>query len=311
MERIVLMGTPQFAVPTLEMLIENFNLVGVVTQPDRPRGRGKKLGPPPAKIVAVAHGIPVLQPQTLRDPEAVARLAALEPDLIITAAFGQILRAEVLNLPPRGVVNVHASLLPRWRGAAPVAAAIRAGDRETGVTLMQTDEGMDTGPILVRRAVPIRPDHVQGALAQELAQVGADLLRETLPRLFRGELTPQPQDDALATLAPRLKKEDGRIDWAEPALAIERQVRAFDPWPGTFTTWRDESLKILKASAQNVELGQEPPGKVFVPAGRKAVWVATGQGVLQLLQVQTPGKRPMPPLALANGAPDFIGAVLG
>lgn len=304
------MGTPQFAVPSLEVLLEHFNLVGVVTQPDRPRGRGRQLEPPPVKVVAEAHRLPVLQPRTLRAPEALADLAALEPDLLITAAFGQILKPDVLNLPRLGVINVHASLLPRWRGAAPVAAAIRAGDRETGITLMRTEEGLDTGPILARRAIPIRPDHTQGSLAGELALLGAALLRETLPPFFRGEITPQPQDGSLATLAPQLRKEDGRLRWTDPAAAIERQVRAFDPWPGTFALWRDQPLKILKVSVLETWSGKEAPGTVFTEPGRKEILVATAQGAVQLEHVQPPGKRAMSARDLANGAPDFIGALL-
>jgi methionyl-tRNA formyltransferase len=304
------MGTPEFAVPTLEMLIARYNLVGVVTQPDRPKGRGKKLEPSPVKVVAHTRGLPVFQPSTLRTPESVASLADWQPDLIITAAFGQILKRNVLDLPRLGIVNVHASLLPRWRGAAPVAAALRAGDARTGVALVQTGEGLDTGPILATRAIPIQPDHTQGALTAVLAHLGADLLGETLPHLFAGEIRPQAQDDSLATLAPRLRKEDGRIDWSNSTAAIERQVRAFDPWPGTFTHWRGQALRILKVAMTTGPEAYQPPGKVL-RSDKKEVLVATGDGLLRLLELQPPGKRPMTPQALANGAPDFLGAVLG
>jgi methionyl-tRNA formyltransferase len=313
--KIVFMGTPDFAVPSLTALITGkagkASVVAVVTQPDRPKGRGKKLTPPPVKVVAEKAGIKVLQPTTLKSEEAVAELVALEPDLIVVAAFGQILQKNVLTLPRYGCVNIHASLLPRWRGAAPVAAAIRAGDTETGVTLMQMDEEMDTGPIIAQRAMPIRASHTTGALTAELAELGATLLIETLPAWLAGEIKAQPQDDNLATLAPRLKKEEGAIDWTQPAVEIERQVRAFHPWPGTFSQGPRDRIKILavEVASDVVDPGQVEPGTVF-KHGRD-VAVTTGRGALRLVTVQPAGKKEMSAEALLNGQPDLLGAQLG
>ncbi len=307
MAKIVFMGTPDFAVPALTALIEHHTVVGVVTQPDRPKGRGRKLIPSPVKETALAAGVPILQPRTLKDPAAVADLAALKPDAIVVAAFGQILRPNVLTLPPHGCLNIHASLLPRWRGAAPVAAAIRAGDAETGVTLMKMDEGLDTGDIIRARAIPIRPDHTRATLTAELAELGAALLIETLPDWLAGRITPQPQNDALATVAPRIKKEEGRINWRQSAAEIERLTRAFNPWPGAFTLWGDIRIKILTAAV--VKTASAAPGTVFKLDDRIAV--GTGSGALVLKTIQPAGKRAMPAAAFANGASNFIGAVLG
>lgn len=311
------MGTPDFAVPALKALIDApaiktaWHVVAVVTQPDRRSGRGKKVTPSPVKVAALEAGVKVLQPETLRSDSVAAELAALEPDLIVVAAFGQILRRNVLTLPPHGCVNIHASLLPRWRGAAPVAAAIRAGDFDTGVTLMLMDEGMDTGPIIARRRIPIRPDHTRDSLTAELADLGAALLVETLPAWLAGEVQPQPQDDRLATLAPRLKKEEGAIDWRQAAGDIERQVRAFYPWPGTFTVGPRGQFKVLEVEpAANVTppTGSKP-GTVFEQ--NRGVYVVTGQGTLRLVTVQPAGKKEMPAEAMVNGQPELLGAMLG
>ncbi|GIK38812.1 MAG: methionyl-tRNA formyltransferase [Chloroflexota bacterium] len=316
------MGTPDFAVPALSALItppppplqgggvrEGYEVVAVVTQPDRPSGRGKQLIPSPVKRLAQSAGLKVLQPETLKDEAAVAELAALEPDLMVVAAFGQILRQNVLTLPLYGCINIHASLLPRWRGAAPVAAAIRAGDAETGVTLMLMDTGLDTGPMLARRSVPITPQHTAGTLTAELAEVGAALLLETLPAWFAGEIEPQPQDNSQATLAPRLKKEQGVIHWTQSAVEIERQVRAFDPWPGTFTEGPRGPFKILVVEvAEMIGPSQAGPGTVFKYQGR--VYVSTGQGVVRLVIVQPAGKKEMTAEAMLNGQPELLGARL-
>ncbi|MBN1217419.1 MAG: methionyl-tRNA formyltransferase [Anaerolineae bacterium] len=310
------MGTPDFAVPALSALISSaaskpWEVVAVVTQPDRPRGRGKKLAAPPVKSVAQQAGINVLQPKTLRTQEAVAGLAVLKPDLIVVAAFGQILRRNVLDLPPHGCLNIHASLLPRWRGAAPVIAAIQAGDTQTGITLMLMDEGLDTGPIIAQRRIPITTSHTGGILTAELAELGATLLVETLPAWLARDITPQPQNDTLVTLAPRLKKEDGAIDWSQPAIAIERQVRAFDPWPGTFTEGPRGPFKVLAvevaAAVSNSVQGE--PGTVF--KYQRGVYVSTGQGSIRLVTVQPAGKKEMTAEAMLNGQPDLWGAKLG
>ena len=312
--RIVFMGTPDFAVPALKSLLDpppgdSWQVVTVVTQPDRPSGRGRKLTPSPVKVAAEQAGTPVWQPETLRTEAAVTQLAALKSDLIVVAAFGQILRQNVLGLPPRGCINIHASLLPRWRGAAPITAAIRAGDAETGITLMQMDAGLDTGPIIVQRAIPIRTDHTTGTLTTDLAQVGAALLIETLPAWLAGQITPRPQDSERVTLAPRLKKEEGEIDWSRPAVEIERLVRAFQPWPGTYTQGPRGEFKVLAVELVSEITGQGEPGTVFKRAGQ--VYVTTGQGVIRLITVQPAGKKEMAAVAMLNGQPELAGSKLG
>jgi methionyl-tRNA formyltransferase len=262
------------------------------------------------KVVAEQAKLKVLQPETLRDEAAVAELAALQPDLMVVAAFGQILRKNVLSLPRHGCLNVHASLLPRWRGAAPVAAAIRAGDTETGVTIMLMDEGLDTGPMVACRAIPITPHHTGGTLTAELAEVGAGLLVEILPGWLVGQLETQPQDSSLATLAPRLKKEEGEINWLQTATEIERQVRAYNPWPGTFTSGPRGAFKVVAAEVAlkaTSPLGAEP-GTVFRQQGR--VYVTTGKGVIRLLAVQPAGKKEMTAEAMLNGQPELVGSRL-
>jgi methionyl-tRNA formyltransferase len=305
--KIIFMGTPEFAVPALSALLASeYDLVAVVTQPDRPSGRGKKLSPPPVKLVAERAGVKVLQPRTVTSPDTFAALEALSPDVIIVAAFGQILRQKVLALPPYGCLNVHASLLPRWRGAAPVNAAIQAGDSETGVTIMHMEAGLDTGPTLSKQAIPITSQHTAGSLTAELAELGAKLLRETLPLWLEGRITPEPQNEAQATYAPRLRKEDGLIDWSQSAVEIERGVRAFDPWPGTFTSGPRGPIKVLalKLAGENV-VQQGLPGTVFTQPRR--VYVSTGAGVVELISVQPAGKNVMSAEALLNGQPELSG----
>jgi methionyl-tRNA formyltransferase len=313
--RIIFMGTPEFALPTLQALIAHFHVVGVVTQPDRPAGRGRAIQPPPVKPLAVAHNLPVYQPKTLRRDEAVAQLASWAPDLIVTAAIGLILPPEVLNLPARGTLNVHASLLPRWRGAAPIQAAILAGDDQTGVTIMWTEEGLDTGPILSQRAIPIAPRETAASLHDKLAPLGAQLLIDTLPAYLDGTLEPQPQPAEGVTIAQRIRKEDGRVDWERPAAAIDRQVRAFTPWPGAFSFWEGRRLKILETfpSPTSVPLEQgeipSPPGTVVQTNGHPAV--VTGDGLLRLDQLQMAGRRATSGGEFLHGHADFIGARLG
>lgn len=290
--RIVFMGSPEFALPTLKKLTEHYSVVGVVTQPDRPAGRGREMKPPPVKLLAESIGLPVIQPSRLREPEAIEQLRAWAPDLIVVAAFGQILRQEVLDLPPYGCVNVHASLLPRWRGAAPINAAILHGDEQTGVTIMCMDAGLDTGPILSQQAIPIEPDDTAATLGEKLARLGADLLIETLPPYLEGELQPQPQDDSLATYAPMLKKEDGWLDFRRPAAMLARQVRAYHPWPGAFYEgWPGGHLKVLRASSVLDAHLQLNPGERAIYQGLPAVHAA--DGLLILEEVQPAGKKAM------------------
>ena len=311
MERIVFMGTPSFAVPALEALVAqgSYELVCVVTQPDRPAGRGRRLAAPAVKEAALAHGLPVWQPRTLRDPEAVEKLRALSPTVIVVAAFGQILSPDVLAIPSRGCLNVHASLLPRWRGAAPIPAAILAGDEETGVTIMLLDEGMDTGPILAQASLPIRPEDTTGSLTERLATLGADLLIATLPHWLAGEIQPRPQDHSQATMCRPLRKEEGRLDWSRPAIELERRVRAYNPWPGAYTTWRGQRLKVLRAASLMDWHGPQPPGQVIaLPEGTA---VATGKGALLLLEVQLAGRRAMVIADFLRGRKEFVGSRLG
>ncbi len=309
MARIVFMGTPSFAVPVLRALADHHQVVGVVTQPDRRAGRGRRLTVSPVKEAALALGLPLFQPPTLRTAEAAQRLAAWQPAVIVVAAFGQILRPPLLSLPPHGCLNVHASLLPRWRGASPVAAAILAGETVTGVSLMLMDEGMDTGPILARRSCPIAPDDTTGALTGRLAEMGAQLLIETLPRWLAGGIRPRPQDDDRATYCRLLKKEDGRLDWTRPAAYLERQVRACDPWPGAFTTWQGRRLKVLRARARPEVPADGPPGRVLDLS--PGLGVSTGQGVLELIEVQLAGKKPLPAGTFARGQKGLLGSRLG
>ncbi len=309
MTRLIFMGTPDFARPVLEELIAPYQIVAVVTQPDRPAGRGRKTTIPPVKAVALAHDLPVLQPVTLRQPQVVAQLAALAPQVIVVAAYGQILPRQVLTIPPQGCLNVHASLLPRHRGAAPVAAAILAGDEVTGVTIMLMEEGLDTGPILAQAECHIAPQDTTESLSGELALLGAALLSETLPGWLRGEIKPQPQDESQATHSPLISKQDGLLDWTQPALKLWRQVRAYHPWPGAYTYCRGKRLKILRASPLPDWAGQEKPGAVLsLPEG---LAVAAAEGALLLEEVQLAGKRCMAGPAFACGQKDLIGSCLG
>jgi methionyl-tRNA formyltransferase len=313
MARIVFMGTPEFAVPALQALARDHQVVGVVTQPDRPAGRGRRLVAPPVKAAAQALGLEVIQPPSLRQPEAVARLRAWQPDLVVVAAFGQILRPEVLAIPPHGCLNVHASLLPRYRGAAPIPAAILAGDDRTGVTIMRMDEGLDTGPMLAQAEWPVGPQDTTASLTAVLARLGAGLLQEVLPGWLAGLIVPQPQDESQATFCRTLRKEDGLLDWTMPAAHLDRQVRACDPWPGAYTTWAGDRLKILRArplpglpGALRAQYAE--PGRVLDLA--PGTGVATGEGVLELLEVQLAGKSAMDVRAFSQGRRDFVGSLL-
>ena len=295
------MGSPDFSVPTLRALAAaGYELVGVVTQPDRPAGRGNKLTPPPVKVAADELGIATIQPQRLRQPEAMEQLKAWAPDLVVVAAFGQILRPEVLDLPRFGCINVHASLLPRWRGAAPIQACILAGDAESGVTIMQMDPGIDTGPMLSQRAIRLAEDETGGSLFERISALGAELLLETLPPYINGELSPQPQPAEGATYAPMLKKEDGLLDFGQSAIQLERRVRAMSPWPGAFFEWQGAPLKIHKA---RVASGRADAGQRIIHNGLPAV--GTTDNLLVFDELQPAGKKSMPGKAFLAGARDW------
>jgi len=295
--KIVFMGSPDFALSTLRALHAHYPVVGVFTQPDRAAGRGRELKPPPVKTLALELGIPVLQPEKLREPEAMQQLHAWAPDVIVVAAFGQILRQEVLDLPEFGCINVHTSLLPRWRGAAPINAAILHGDEETGVTIMKMDAGLDTGPILAQRSVRIQQDETSGSLFETLSQLGADLLLETLPKYFNGQIAPTPQPEEGVTYAGMLKKQEGELDFSRPAVELERKVRAFNPWPGTYFDWNGNPLKVHRASCGS---GKKRVGERVIHNGLPAI--ATSDGVLILEEVQPAGKKPMSGKAFLAGA---------
>lgn len=294
------MGSPEFALPSLRTLAGVHDVVGVVTQPDRASGRGREVKMPPVKTLALELGIPVMQPEKLRAPEAMEQLRAWQPDLIVVAAFGQILKQDVLDLPRFGCLNVHASLLPRWRGAAPINAAILHGDEETGVTIMQMDAGLDTGAMLAKKSMRLPPDGTAGSVTDALSHLGADLLIETLPRWFAGEIQPTPQDDSLSTYAPMMKKEDGRLDFTRDVNELERQVRALNPWPGAFMEFNGATLKIHRARmGQIVNLSYEA-GQKLTQANQPAVG-ARG-GVLILDEVQPAGKKSMSGKSFLAGA---------
>ena len=306
MARVVFMGTPEFAVPTLEGLAEGYEVVTVVTPPDRRGGRGRRSLPSPVKEAARQLGLSVWQPKTPRRASAAAHLRKLAPEIVVVAAYGRMLSPEFLAVPPRGCLNIHPSLLPKYRGPEPVAAAILAGDAETGVTLMLMDEGMDTGPIVAQRSVPIDSRHTRPSLTEELSHVGAQLLLETVPLWLGGEIEAQPQDDALASYAPLLSKEDGEIDWSLPAAVIERTVRAYTPWPGTYTHWHGQRLKVVRTQLSTSWRGEA--GRVMETA--QGLVVLCGEGALLLEEVQPAGKRSMPTAAFVRGNRHFVGARL-
>ena len=297
MTKIVFMGSPSFALPSLRALAQSYPVVGVVTQPDRASGRGRGIKMPPVKSLALELGIPIMQPEKLRGPAAMQHLLAWKPDLIVVAAFGQILKKDVLELPRFGCLNVHASLLPRWRGAAPINAAILHGDEETGITIMQMDVGLDTGPMLAKRSMRLSTDDTAGSVTETLSHLGADLLIETLPDYLSGNIIPQPQPEEGATYAPMLKKEEARLDFTRAARALERQVRAFNPWPGAFMDFEGTLLKIHKA---HVEDEVASVGQRLVYRDQPAVGAAGG--LLILDEVQPAGKKSMTGKSFLAGA---------
>ncbi len=308
MTRVVFMGTPEFAVPILQALAQHYEIAAVYTRTDKPAGRGKQLLESPVKVAARELNLPIEQPRTLRNTSEQNRLAAYAPDLIVVAAYGLILPQAVLDIPPHGCINTHASLLPRWRGASPITFAILSGDKETGVTLMQMDAGLDTGPLIAARAVPIQPDDTTGSLTAKLAQVGADLLLETLPAYLEGKIKPVPQDSSQATTTRLVAKEDGLVNWNTSAVYIEQMVRAFQPWPTAYTLYHGEIFKILRASVLEHD-ASGVPGTVLQIG--KDIGVATGKGILVLERVQLAGKREMTAGEFARGQRDLVGSRLG
>ncbi|MDP2743945.1 MAG: methionyl-tRNA formyltransferase [Dehalococcoidia bacterium] len=310
--RTVFMGSGSFALPVLEYLLRYCPVAAVYTQPDRPVGRGRAISPSEVKKLALDGGLPVFQPPSLKPAAEVERLRELKPDAIVVASYGLILKREVLSLPPFGCINIHPSLLPRHRGPSPIVATLLAGDRVTGVSIMLMEEGTDTGPVLARQEEAVLPGDTAGSLTARLAGVAAKLLEATLPQWFAGRIKPQQQDDTKATYSSLITKEDGELNWRLPAVEMERQVRAYDPWPGTSTTWEGRRLKVLRALPL--------PGKKADEAGRVValhpdgagtpVGVQTGDGVLGLLELQLEGKRPLAAVEFVRGQRGFTGALL-
>jgi methionyl-tRNA formyltransferase len=313
--RVVFFGSPEFAELPLEQLILNhYEVVAVYTQPDRPAGRGCALSSSAVKQAALARHLPVVQPAGFKTEAAVAELAGFRPDVIVVAAYGQILPGSVLGLPRYGCLNLHPSLLPRFRGASPVAAAILSGEELTGVSLMLLDEGMDTGPVLAQVEIPIEDRDTTGSLTTKLSRAAADLLLVELPCWTSGEITPQPQEEGRATYSPPVSKADGEIDWRLPATTIWRRIRAFSPWPGSNTSWRGRRLKITRAVPVS-DMGRLGVGQVVaLPAvsgePAPAFGVGTGEGILGVLSVQAEGKREMSAAEFLRGQRQFIGASL-
>jgi methionyl-tRNA formyltransferase len=302
--KIVFAGTPEFAALHLQALIDSeHNVIAVYSQPDRPAGRGKKLQASAVKQLAVEHAIPVFQPQSLKTTEAQLALAELQADIMIVVAYGLILPTSILNTPRLGCLNVHGSLLPKWRGAAPIQRSIWAGDSETGVTIMQMDEGLDTGAMLFKQSLPIVKQDTSASLYQKLAEIGPKALLQTLDRLT--ELPPQIQDDKLASYAKKLSKQEAQIDWGLPAAQLERNTRAFNPWPVAFFTLNDANIKVYSSAVVKNENPDIPAGQV-VKSDKHGILVATGNECLLLTQLQLPGKKPMSAADVLNGRADWF-----
>ena len=300
--RVLFMGTPDFAVPSLRVLLEEkeqVEVIGVVTQPDRPKGRKKVLTPPPVKVEALNHDLPVFQPQKLRSGEGIRQVLELQPDLIVTAAYGQILPEPVLEAPKYGCINVHASLLPKYRGGAPIHHAIINGEKETGVTIMYMVKALDAGDMLLQRAIPITSEDNVGTMHDKLANLGAELLKEVLPSILDGTVQAVPQDDEQATFAPNITREDEKIDWKRSARELDCQIRGLCPWPVAYTLWKGKPFKIWKASVVKEETQGEPGTVIRLDAN--GIVVATGKGLLRLTEVQPSGKKPMPARQFING----------
>jgi methionyl-tRNA formyltransferase len=312
--RVIFMGTPEFAISPLEHLILNqYQVVAVYTQPDKPAGRGRFLVPSPLKRAALAWKLPVVQPVSLKGDEVVAQLVEFHPDVIVVAAFGQILPQSVLDISGCGCINIHPSLLPRFRGVSPVAAAILAGDEFTGVSIMLMDRGLDTGPILARAQIPISVQDTTGSLTAKLSLIAVQLLLEVLPRWSRDKLTAQPQSEVEATYSSPISKEEGEVDWRLPAVSIWRRVRAFQPWPGCYTRWQGRQLKIIEAVPLPAERALGVGQVVALTSATEstaAFGISTGEGILGVLKVQLEGKRAMSAAEFLMGQRQFIGAIL-
>ena len=311
MIRVVFTGTPRIAVPVLEGLAANgYNVVAAYTQPDKQAGRGRILTSSAVKQAALSLGITVMQPPNFKSEEDINRLKDLKPDVIVVCAYGQILTQAVLDIPPQQCINIHYSLLPRHRGASPVAAAILAGDEFTGVSIQLVRRKLDTGPLLLSGAVAISPNDNTGTLTEKLSPVGAGLLLEGLSGWLRGTITPREQDETRATYFAQIDKSAGEIDWSLPAVDIWRRIRAYSPWPGCFTRWKGETLNIIEAMAVTGESAAEP-GRVMALAGAKGgVGIGTGDGLLVIERVKLAGKREMAAADFSRGQRDFIGATL-
>lgn len=309
---VIFIGTPQFAVVILESLLHSkHHVIAVYTQPDMMVGRGRQIASPPVKDLAIKHGLPVIQPDTLKSIEALEELASFKPELIIVAAYGQILPLEVLSLPKFGCLNIHPSLLPRHRGPSPVAASILCGDQYTGATIMLMDVGMDSGPILAQRKVDISSEDTTGSLTAKLACKGAELLMETLPKWLEGEIEPQPQDEAQATYSKLIRNKDSEIDWSLPAMELWQRIRAYNPWPSCYTWWQGKRLKVHEAVPLDSMAEGAAVGQVVALMPPHSIGVVTGEGILGLNQVQLEGKRQMAVDNFVRGQRDFIGSILG
>jgi len=312
MTNLVFMGSPQFAVPALESLARDYHVLAVFTQPDKPAGRGQQLTAVPVKQWAVAHGVLVHQPKSFRkEPQAIDILRDLKPEVIVVAAYGLILPQAVLDVPPFGCLNVHGSILPRHRGAAPITSAILTGDAETGITIMQLDAGMDTGPMLSVARETIRSDDTTASLSERMSHLGAQLMAGTLPKYLSGEIVPQPQPEEGVTYSPKINKVDAQIDWRKPAIEIERMVRAYIPWPGSQTMWDGQLVKVLKAGNRDQGSGIRNQAGLVVKLNDGSIGVATGAGVLVLKEIQLAGRKALKAEDFVRGQPKFIGAMLG
>jgi methionyl-tRNA formyltransferase len=307
---ILFMGTPSFAVPALEGLVKGgWPVMAVVTQPDRPQGRGRTLAPPPVKAIAEGLGLPVLQPEKVRNPDFLETFRKLSPDLVVVAAFGQILPGEIIHGPKEGCINIHPSLLPKYRGAAPINRALMAGEEKTGVTIMRMDEGVDSGAILLQEETPIRPEENFGELHDRLAVMGADLLRMSLAMLLSGTLLPRPQDHSLATTAPRIGREEGRIHWGKDCRRIVSLVRGLSPVPCAHTLLRGKQLRIFTAAAETAPVTKAPGTVIGEAAG--TLRIAAGNGYVLLKEVQLEGKKRMAIRDFLRGCPVVPGQILG